>query len=348
MEVSVLVRKIHMGCPLCDKVHELEERKRTTTTIIKDEEVIYEERFYFCENADEDENEFEMGNMTNENLLNARNAYRIKMGLLTSNEIIEIRENYGLSQVDLARLLGWGEATISRYESKAIQDEAYDTMLRLIKDNPLKALHFLKKNKDKFSSYKRESIREQIVEKLDTYGKEFLTRQAFEGEYVGFDEPSDSNGYTVLDIDKLETIVSYLAEFMPNLYKVKLMKSLWYSDALSCKQRGRAMTGLVYRHNVMGALPIGHYSLMNLENLNIKEEISYNYDAMLHVYPSEKVDYTILSSEEKLILDTVIKKFKNYKASEIVDYMHEERAYKETSNGAIIPFSLAKEIRNFE
>lgn len=47
------------------------------------------------------------------------------MGLLTSDEIVAIRESYGLSQVDLAKLLGWGEATISRYESKAIQDEAY-------------------------------------------------------------------------------------------------------------------------------------------------------------------------------------------------------------------------------
>ena len=160
METTALIRKIHMECPLCDKIHEIEERKRTTTTIIKGEEVTYDERFYFCSNADEEENEFETGEMANENLLNARNAYRMKKGLLTSHEIVKIRDNYGLSQVDLARLLGWGEATISRYESKAIQDEAYDTMLRLIKDNPLKALEFLKKNGDKFSASKKAAIEE--------------------------------------------------------------------------------------------------------------------------------------------------------------------------------------------
>lgn len=66
----------------------------------------------------------------------------------TSNEIMAIRESYGLSQVDLERLLGWGEVTISRHESKAIQEEAYDTMLRLIRDNPLQALELLKKNAD--------------------------------------------------------------------------------------------------------------------------------------------------------------------------------------------------------
>ncbi|MGN9019307.1 type II TA system antitoxin MqsA family protein [Lachnospiraceae bacterium HCP1S3_C3] len=318
MEDSTLIRKIHMSCPLCDKTHEIEERKRITTITLKGEEVNYEERFYFCANADEDENEFETGAMTNENLLNARNAYRVKVGRLTSYEIVAIRESYGLSQVDLAKLLGWGEATISRYESKAIQDEAYDTMLRLIKDNPLQALEFLKKNSDKFSETKRLEIRSKLVEKLDSYGKEFLTRQTFEGEYVNFVEPSDSNGFTILDIDKIEAMISYMAEKVNNLFKVKLMKMLWYSDVLSFVENGYSMTGMVYRHESMGALPVGHYSLMNLENLNVQEEMSYNYDTMLHVYPTANMDY-----------------------------MHAEKAYVETKTGEIIPFSLAKEIRVF-
>ena len=347
MEANTLIRKIHMNCPLCDKTHEVEERKRIATIVIKGEEVAYEERFYFCTNADADENEFETGAMTNKNLLNARNAYRIKSGLLTSDEIVAIRESYGLSQIDLARLLGWGEATISRYESKAIQDEAYDTMLRFIKDNPLQALEFLKKNADKFSTTKRLEIKAKIIEKLDDYGKEFLTRQTFEGEYANFEEPSDSNGFTMLNIDKIEAMISYMAEKVDNLFKVKLMKMLWYSDVLAFIECGCSMTGMVYRHEPMGALPIGHYSLMNLENLNVQEEMSYNYDTMLHVYPTVNMDYSVLDDNEKMILDRVIAKFKDYKAKEIVNYMHDERAYTETNSGEIIPFSLAKEIRTF-
>lgn len=347
MESGTLLRKIHMNCPLCDQLHEVEERERISTMMIKDEEVTYTEHFYFCVDSDEEENEFETGSMANENLLNARNAYRMKKGLLTSNEIVAIRENYGLSQVDLARLLGWGEATISRYESKSIQDEAYDTMLRLIKDNPLKAFEFLKKNSDKFSLTKMAEIRTRIIEKLDSYGKEFLTRQTFEGEYANFDEPSDFNGYTLLDIDKIEAMISYIAEVTSNLFKVKLMKMLWYVDAVSFVERGYSMSGMVYRHEAMGALPVGHYSLMNLENLNIQEEISYNYDTMLHVYPVKGMDYSVLSEDEMRILDKVISKFNNYKAKEIVDYMHKEKAYLDTNPGEIIPFSLAKEIRKF-
>ena len=308
-----------MNCPLCDKMHEIEERKRTTSITIKGEEVFYEERFYFCANADEDENEFETAAMTNENLLNARNAYRVKMGLLTSTEIVALRESYGLSQVDLAKLLGWGEATISRYESKAIQDEAYDTMLRLIKDNPLQALEFLKKNADKFTMSKRVEIRSHIVD----------------------------NGFTMLNIEKIEAMISYIAEKTDNLFKVKLMKMLWYSDVLAFIENGLAMTGMVYRHEAMGALPVGHYSLMNLEKLNIQEEMSYSCDTMLHIYPTVNMDYSVLTDREKSILDKVIMKFSAYRAKDIVEYMHKEKAYTETRPGEIIPFSLAKEIRKF-
>ena len=38
---------------------------------------------------------------------------------------------------------------------------------------------------------------------------------------------------------------------------------------------------------------------MNLENLNVKEEMSYNYDTMLHVYPTAGMDYSVLSDREK-------------------------------------------------
>ena len=174
-----------------------------------------------------------------------------------------------------------------------------------------------------------------------------MEKNTFEGEYANFEEPSDSNGFVALNIDKIEAMISYIAEQGSNLFKVKLMKMLWYSDVLAFIENGMAISGMVYRHEPMGALPIGHYSLMNLERLNVQEEMSYNHDTMLHIYPTADMDYSILSEDEKAILDKVIMKFKNYKANDIIEYMHEERAYIETKAGDIIPFSLAKKIRAF-
>ena len=45
MEASILIRKVHMNCPLCEKTHEVEERKRMTTITIKGKEgKFYNER----------------------------------------------------------------------------------------------------------------------------------------------------------------------------------------------------------------------------------------------------------------------------------------------------------------
>jgi putative zinc finger/helix-turn-helix YgiT family protein len=344
MKEDALIGTVRMECPICDKIHDVEKRKRIAGTVIKDEEVTYEETYFYCVNADEGENEFETGEVMDANLMNARNAYRVKTGLLTSDEIVKIRESYGLSQVDLARILGWGEATVSRYESKAIQDKAYDTMLRLIRDNPLKTLDLLKKNGSQMPEEKISAIHTKIVDKLDKYGKEYLSRQKLESEYAEFDEPTDYNGFKLLDIDKIETVISYFAEGVSNLYKTKLMKMLWYADVLSYIRNNVSMTGLVYRHENMGALPVGHYSLMNLENLDVNEESSYNYESILHIYPCEKADYSLLSGEERAILDRVIEKFRNWNTQDIVNYMHNETAYRETVTDEIISFKFAKEI----
>ena len=347
MREKVLLRKLTTDCPVCGKYHEIGEYGRSAVTYIKNEAVEFEEHYLHCVNADEDECDFAPAAMFNENMMRARDSYRTKHGLLTSAEIVAIRESYGLSQVDLARLLGWGEATVSRYESKAIQDDAYDSMLRLMREDPLKAMDYLKRNSGSFSPEKYERIKDNIRKLLKAYGDEYLTRAALRSCYVEYDEPCDSNGMQILDIDKTEAVISYFAEKVKNLHKVKLMKLLWYADAVSFKQRGRAITGLVYYHEVMGAVPVGHHALMNLDKLNVVEESYSSESYMLHILPVRDCDYSILSREEKTVLDEVTKKFLNFNAAEISEYMHSEKAYIETETGDVIPFSLAAQLREF-
>lgn len=58
--------------------------------------------------------------------------YKELVGLLTSKEIIRIREENNLSQKDLADLLNCGEKNITRYENGAIQTKAFDEQIRRI------------------------------------------------------------------------------------------------------------------------------------------------------------------------------------------------------------------------
>lgn len=63
--------------------------------------------------------------------------YRNKHGLLSAEEIRDIRERFELTQAELARLLRLGANTVSRWESgRNVQTAAMDMLLRLIRDVP--------------------------------------------------------------------------------------------------------------------------------------------------------------------------------------------------------------------
>jgi len=282
--------------------------------------------------------------LMDENLLRARDAYRNKTGLLTTKEIIEIRELYGLTQSDFSALLGWGEVTINRYEGKAIQDETYDNNMRMVYQNPLFAMECLQKHKLRFAPDRYRSIKNNITTKLAENGNIYLKMQEIKSLYISFDEANDFNGYKILDIDKLASVMGYFAQFINNLYKVKLMKLLWYADALFFKRHGRSMTGLVYEHMTYGALPIGFNEILDLPTIKVIEEMIYE-DISYRVMPNKQVNIAEFSIEELNVLETVVTKFKNYKSKEIIDYMHKERAYLETEEYTIIPYSLAKELK---
>ena len=95
-----------MLCPLCGETHAIEIITEESLVTIKGENISYPRTVYVCNNCD-DENEFIPSSVMDDNLMAARNAYRKAHHLLTSTEIIDIRKKYGLSQKELARMLGW-------------------------------------------------------------------------------------------------------------------------------------------------------------------------------------------------------------------------------------------------
>lgn len=74
--------------------------------------------------------------MIDRNDLSMKDAYRKKMGLLTSDEIVQMRQRYQISQTDLAAVLGWEQDLITRFETHLVQDKAHDDLLRRIDLDP--------------------------------------------------------------------------------------------------------------------------------------------------------------------------------------------------------------------
>lgn len=61
-------------------------------------------------------------------------GYREAAGLLSADEILAARKSLGLNQLEFAKYLGVGEASVKRWELGALQDKSSDDLIRLKTD----------------------------------------------------------------------------------------------------------------------------------------------------------------------------------------------------------------------
>lgn len=166
----VTLKKEMKFCFSCMKEHEVQFVETKEKSIFKDEKVIFKAEYEYCENTDEFlENEKQI----KRNDLSLKDAYREKVGLLTSERIKIIREKYAISQKQFSEVLGWGAATIIRYETHQVQDRAHDDILRKIELDPEWFLEMLKRSEQEidqnyFSKYYKNAT-EQLDKKINPY-----------------------------------------------------------------------------------------------------------------------------------------------------------------------------------
>jgi len=138
------ISKIYKECPVCEKEVNLSYGEAIETLNVRGEAINVITQIYHCPMGDhffhspeDEETKFQ----------DAYKEYKKRKGLLQSEEILQIREQYGLTQKSLAALLGWGDVTLSRYETGAIQDDAHNLSLLWIRDfDGFKKLFELREN----------------------------------------------------------------------------------------------------------------------------------------------------------------------------------------------------------
>ena len=329
-------------CTCCMEEHEVKTVLICEEATFKNVKVVYDAFYLYCDMAEElymDENQIE------ENDIRLKDAYRRQEGLLTSYEISGIRAKYGISQSDFCVLLGWGGKTITRYEGHQVQDKAHDSILKKIDGDSEWFLSLLGEAKDNLAveAYHRYlNIAMAIYEK----NKDNYLRKAIEASYVSFQDNPLFHGNTKLSLDKVVDVIKYFAasEQVTSLYKVKLMKLMWYADALSYKRRGFAITGLVYQALPMGAVPVGHNSIIDLKDIPC-EEVDMGETTAYYFCLKEGASFPTLSDEDKSILDIVIEKLGAMTKNQIISFMHKEQAYIETAPREVIQFKYAESLQ---
>jgi putative zinc finger/helix-turn-helix YgiT family protein len=324
-------------CLNCMEEHDVETVEIIEKDTFKEVEVEYPATYEFCPNTNE---YLETEEMIRTNSLNMKDAYRKKIGLLTSEDIKSIREKYGISQKDFSEILDWGGATITRYENHQVQDRAHDDILRMISGHPELLLEMLNRAQGRISPKAYEKYFIEVNKEFGKCKNQYLI-QSIHAIYANLKDGLFT-GNMNLCLDKVVEVINYLSQKVNSLHKVKLMKMLWYSDALNFKRHGKSITGLAYSVLKMGAVPKGYEEIMILDGVSydvvIYDDVAYKFK------PTPGFEIKKLSAEEIASIDKIIDVFGDLNTDQIVARMHEEDAYKYTSSNGIISYSFAEQL----
>lgn len=325
-------------CLICMEEHEVDTVEVVDTEVFKNVEVSFRSIYEYCSNAME---YLETEDMIRNNSLAMKDAYRKSMGLLTSNDIIMIREKYGVSQKDFSEILDWGRATITRYENHQVQDRAHDDIIRKIDDDPKWFLEMLNRSTTRISDKAYKKYQHKANEQFNKKQNQYMIN-SIQAIYADIDNECYMGGVE-LNLAKVVEMINYLATYVACLHKVKLMKMLWFSDNLHYKRNGVSISGLAYSALPKGAVPKGYEQIVLLEGVDF-ETIWYGDNVAYKFTPNPDFMIKELTKSEIQALDDVILKLGNYNTDEIVDMMHEEAAYQYTRSNCLIPFTFAEDL----
>ncbi len=328
-------------CPSCDKITEMKIENINEDINVKGEKINITSEVAVCNDCQEQV--FSEEHET-KNLDLAYSIYRRKHNLLSSQEIINIREKYSLSQRSLASLLEWGEITINRYENGAIQDPAHNEVLNFIVD-PKNMKELFEKNGQFLNNIAREQLKNKLEElKSESSKTQFRFCLA---DYVMASKSIDEfSGFKKFDLEKMLNMILYIAEKTKGVFTTKLNKLLWYIDFLSFKERSVSITGSNYIHLPLGPVPNKYELIAGLaisDGLLLQEEVSFSggksgtrYTALV------PTNQSLFNNEEMKIMDFIIDHFKSYSAGQIKEKSHKEKAYEETLQGQAISYKYAQ------
>jgi hypothetical protein len=148
-------------------------------------------------------------------------------------------------------------------------------------------------------------------------------------------------GHRVFSFEKLAAMTAYIARHGRNVYKTKLNKLLFYCDFVNYHLNGVSISGARYVHLPFGPVPDRYeQTLKNLEMIGTLQ-ISKGRGFELISAGDDPLPDT-LSQQERATIDWVLERFGSMSASEISEYSHRERAYKDTRPGECIAYEYAK------
>jgi len=325
------------NCPNCEKATKLSLIKETENLEIRGETINVEVEYFKCAECGE---KFE--NSRGHDALDiAFREYRRRHDMLQPKMIRDWRKSKGLTQRELSDLLGWGGATISRYENGALQVEAHEKVLRLAME-PHNLVKLVEESPRALASEKRN----RLIAELHAAEQEACSFESMFEERFGNYEPDEFSGFQKFGLSKIFNAILYFCKDAP--LKTKLNKLLFYADFKHFKEYTVSITGAKYVHLQYGPVP-NNYEFFTAEL--IRESALMSEEEMFGDYSGTKykslidANLSIFNDTELKVLAEINEYFKSFNSSKIKDFSHKELAYTSTHDGESISYMHARDLQ---
>ena len=267
----------------------------------------------FTEDADDDAS-----------FMQVTNQYRAKYGIPYTDEIVDVRQRYGVSAAKMSQILGIGVNQYRLYEQGEVPSVSNGRMIRSIM-NPKVMLSMVESCKNELSSSEFDKITNKvkvIIADSESYKIEQYETQRIFNVTRGLD-----NGYAQTSLVRLKNIMLYLLERCGDVWCTKMNKLLFYVDFLSYRDRGMAMTGLSYRAIDFGPVP-EHWERVYSEFQEVKQELKQMGDFEGNMLTAtQPADVSVFTPADILVLDKVCSRFGSKSSRELSNISHEEQAW---------------------
>ncbi|MDY0171131.1 MAG: DUF4065 domain-containing protein [Thermoguttaceae bacterium] len=272
--------------------------------------------------------------------------YRRLKGLLTPEQIRELRRQYRLSQRSFAALLGMSEATINRYEAGALQDPAHDTALRACED-PDYVRRLMERNGARLSDWQRQRVVAALEDRADDLAADARDPGNL---WCMPEELSLRTGYRLFHYEKYVAVVAWFCRRLKSVTATSLNKLLFYADFLHFRSETVSLTGAAYRRLPYGPVPADYGGLreqMELDQFVEIEEIEYqngNIGEQYRLGPRVEELDVVFTLRETKVLEVVARAFEHATPSEISQRSHNESAWYDTEDKALISYDKARDL----
>lgn len=267
------------------------------------------------------------------------NQYRAKYGIPYTDEIIAVRQRYGISAAKMSLILGIGVNQYRLYEQGEVPNVSNGRMIRSIM-NPKVMLEMVESSKNVLSVSEYEKIIGKV--KAIIASSEAYKMELYETRRI-FNTPRGAdNGYAQLSLNRLKNIMLYVLTRCEDVWCTKMNKLLFYIDFVSYREHGMAMTGLSYRAIEFGPAP-ERWDRVYSEFPEVRQELRQVGDFVGSVLiASEESDATLFTDAEHKVLDSICDCFGTMTSREISQLSHKENAWlNHHDNHERIPFDEA-------